>query len=224
MQEGRKCCMEDALLKLSDMKRNSSLKNDINKYWSRHAVFTGSWDSRLYRGEKVKEEELLQGELSAYVYQVGCYIVRNALRVYKIYEHGYCPEKEQPASIEEVALVRKDIVDEERAFMGFYLWSDELRITNEISAKHMMDSGGDFKYICRATQARNYRWSETISCICTAKKNLFMSNQQASLFVCNTYVGDSFSVETWYKLSADGKIKSMCLHPFDKDIENAKFI
>ena len=53
---------------------------------------------------------------------------------------------------------------------------------------------------------------------------MFMSNQQASLFVCNTYVGDSFSAETWYKLSADGTTKSMRLHPYDKDMEKAKFV
>ena len=219
--------MGDILLricsKLSGMKRSSFLKNDIYKHWSKNAVFTGSWDTKVCSGEKVKEEELLPGELSAYVYQVGCYIVRRACRVYKIYEPGYCPEKEQPASMEEVERVKKDIVDEEMGFIGFYSWRDELRITNEISAKHHKDSKTDFKYICRTTQARNHNWSEIISCICVAKKHMFMSNQQASLFVCNTYVGDSFSAETWYKLSADGKIKSMRLHPYDKDMEKAKF-
>ena len=211
-------------LKLSDMKRSSFSKNTIYKHWSRNAVFTGSWDTRECRGEKVKEEELLLGELSAYVYQVGCYTVRSAWRVYKIYEPGYCPEKEQPASMEEVEMVKKDIVREEMAFIGFYSWRNELRITNEISARHNKDLGADFKYICRTTEARNHSWSEIISCICAAKKHMFMSNQEASLFVCNTYVGDSFSAETWYKLSADGTTKSMRLHPYDKDMEKAKFV
>lgn len=209
---------------LSGMKRNSFSRKDIYKHWSKNAVFTGNWDMIGCRGKKVKEEELLQGELYAYVYQVGCYIVRSACRVYKIYEPGYSPEEEQPASTEEVEMVKKDMVDEERVWIGFCSWKDELRITNEISAKHYKDSKTDFKYICRATEARNHRWSETISCICAAKKHMFMSNQQASLFVCNTYMGDSFSSDTWYKLSADGKIKSMRLHPYDGDVEKARFV
>lgn len=227
--------MEDTLFKilfkLSDMKVIGSAKKDICKHWSSTTVFTGKWtpptrgsyEPSLCRGKRVKEEKLLQGELSAYTCRVGCYMVRSAIRVYKISEPGYCPEEELPASVEETEMIRKDIGDGEQGVVGFYSWNDKFRITNEISAKYERDSREDFIYICRAAHARNHSWSETINCICAAKQHLLVPDKKASLFVCNTYLGDSFSADTWYKFNPEGKIKRMHLHPYDRDMENARF-
>lgn len=227
--------MEDVLFKilfkLSDMKVIGSAKNDICKHWSSTAVFTGKWmpptkgicDPGLCRGKRVKEEKLLQGELAAYTCRVGCYMVRSAIRVYKISELGYCPEEELPASAEEMEMIRKDIGDGKQGVLGYYSWNNKFRIANEISAKYEKDSRADFTYICRAAHARNYSWSETISCICAAKQHLLVPDKRAFLFVCNTYLGDSFSADTWYKLNPEGKIKRMRLHPYDENMENARF-
>ncbi len=199
-----------------------SLDNPIRKHWSRTAVVTDSW-----RGKEGREaEELLPGELSAVVFEVGCYTVRSAQRVYQIYEPGYSPEKETPASPEEAALVRKDISQRARAVMfGASSWRNKLRVTHEISARRKDSPDSPFTVICRAAESRDggRSWSERIAEVFTAKKHIAMPDKDACLFVCNLYVGDSFSVDTWYKLDPAGKIQTLTLHPFNSKVDKARF-
>lgn len=160
------------------------------------------------------------------LFQVGCYTVRSAQRVYQIYDPGYSPERETPATPEEVALVQKDMSQGPVALMlGAFSWQGRLRITHEISARHQDSPDSPFTVICRATQSRDggRSWSERIMAVLTAKKHLAMPDKSASLFVCNVYIGDSFSSDTWYKLDPDGKIKTLSLHPFDSNADKARF-
>lgn len=202
----------------------------IRKHWKLSAVFTGSLHPG--HGKKLIETELLPEELSAEVFRVGCYTVRSARRVYQVCEPGYSPEEERPASPEDVALVRKDmppeIADPRLNFtrihsVCFPSWRDRLRVTREISARHQNNTDGSFTVICRTAESRNYAWSETIGVICTAKEHIAVPNEHASLFVCNTYMGDSFTADTWYKLDPSGKITTLRLHPYDSDIDKARF-
>lgn len=206
----------------------------IRKHWSYAAAFTGSWN---YNEKvcKVPETELLPGELSAVTFKVGCYTVRSAQRVYKVHEPGYNPESEMPADKSELELVRKDAnkicpawYDKSHithtVSTGFLSWQDKFRITHEISAKHRSNSKGAFVYICRAAQARNCSWFEGNENILSAKKNVFLPNGRACLFVHTVYVGSSFSVDTWYKLDPAGKVTSLTLHPFNSDVEKERFV
>lgn len=212
--------------------RHSSLESKlaIRKHWRLSAVFTGSLHPG--HGRKVDEADLLPGELSAEVFRVGCHTVRSALRVYQVSEPGYSPEQEIPAGPEDVALVRKDILPENlphrlgvtmTAGIGFRPWQNRLRVTHEISARHRGDSSDAFTVICRTAQSRNHTWSEHIGPVYAAKEHLLIPDKQASLFVCSTYVGDSFSTDTWYKFDPDGRITTLSLHPYDSDIGNARF-
>lgn len=195
--------------------KNSYANEIIRKHWKVTAVFTAYWNSE--NEKELLESELWPGEITAYVSTVGCYIVRRSIRVYNIYEPGYFPEKETPASQADVDMVKNDIESG-----TWYEWRDRLRLTHEISARHCDNLNGSFTYICRAAEARNYNWSESIGNICTAKKHPFILDKYASLFVCNTCMGDSYSSETWYKLSCTGKIKILRLHPYGDD-ESAGF-
>ena len=214
---------------LSKMKIEAELT--LRKHWKPLAVFTGFWHPE--HGKQVSESELLPGELSAVTFKVGRYTVRSAQRVYQIHEPGYIPEMETPASSEDVELVRKDIApvnpDLQLNFttttgIGFQPWRDRLRVTQEISARHQDNPSGAFTMICRATEARNYTWTEHIGTICAAKEHIVVPDKQASLFVCSTYVGDSFRADTWYKLDPTGEITTLSLHPYDSDIDKARFI
>lgn len=205
-------------------------KHTVRKHWKLSAVFTGSLHSSY--GKRVDESDLLPGELSAEIFRVGCYAVRSAQRVYRVYEPGYSPEEEIPAGSEDVELVRKDIApihaDPRASFtaaagLGLQPWRSRLRVTHEISARHRDNPNGIFTVICRAAQSRNLTWSERIGPVYAAKEHLLIPDRQASLFVCNTYVGGSFSADTWYKFDPDGKISTLSLHPYDSDIGKARF-
>lgn len=218
------------VMKIRELKISADAKATLWKHWYPTAVFTGSW----YSGQEKKMDsaKLLQGELSAKTSTVGCYLVRSAIRVYKIHEPGYCPELEVPADQNDMDLLWQYInewgnLDDFLAMDAWCAvgrpWSQRLRITHEISARHKDDPNPEFVYITRTAQARNLMWHESINCICTAKENVFVPDRNASLFVCNTYVGDSFSVDTWYQFSRFGKITRLELHPFNSKQDEARF-
>ena len=194
---------------------STEIEKVLRKHWNETAVLIDTLHPDT-DGQELNEADLLPGELSAVICKVGCYIVRSAQRVYKIHEPGYSPELETPASKEETELVKSDND-------LFPSWRDSLRVVHEISAKHQANPNQEFTFICRAAQARNYGWIETISCICTAKEYGLVPNEYASLFVLNTYVGSSFSVDYWYMLAPTGKIMTLKLHPFDQNMDNARF-
>lgn len=225
--------IEMTLLKGAGMLRmKHEATSTLRKHWKPALVVTGFTFMGLAHSQKVPEAELLPGELSAEVFRVGCYTVRSANRVYKICEPGYSPERETPASPEETALVKKDMPKSPNSWGSSAIsagigigrsWQNTLRVTHEISARHCDSDIKSFTMICRAAQARNYTWSETIGAVLTAKEHIAVSDKHASLFVRNTYVGNSFSSDTWYKFSPDGEIMTLTIHPYDSDADQARF-
>lgn len=187
----------------------------IQEHWKDTVVFTDALHIQAWEwgeiGEEVPGNKLLPGELSATTFSVGCYTIRSAQRVYRIYEPGYSPEMETPADQEETELVRKDIRPVTVASIGFLdsAWRDKLRVTHEISARHNDDPEGKFTYICRAAEARNARWKEHISAIYSVKESEFIPNEYASLLVCLAFAGDSHNSGTWYKFDPTGKITTL---------------
>lgn len=217
----------------------SEAKETIRKHWERSAVFTGHL--RLSRGYSLAENELRPGEVSATIFKVGHYTVRSAQRVYKNLQTCIGTEKEIPAGQEEVELVRKFLarqwqdVDWRFQLMkrfglvklpsvwGMEPWAGGLKLVQEISARHCNKPDGPFTMICRAAQARNFTWAEQIRDIYTAKESRLASEKSASLFVCHTYQGDSFRADTWYKFDPSGAITTLLLHPYDPNVDAAKF-
>lgn len=186
-------------------------------------MFTGSKHPQFNSGKQVPESKLLLGELSATTFHVGCYTVRSSVRIYKVSEPSYIPDDEVPATQEEVERVRKDTNGGETLLLGFHSWWNDLRVTHEISARHSSWGKDEFTYICRAAQARNLSWSESISSICAAKEHPLLPDNRASLFVCNSYMGSSFGAETWYQLPPSGRIKQMHLHDLAENNDEARF-
>lgn len=93
------------------MLSDSDAKLTIQKHWKHSAIITGSL--HFGYGQKLMETELLPGELSAEIFQVGCYTVRSTKRVYQVCESVvYSPEKEHPASPKDVSLVKKEMPPE----------------------------------------------------------------------------------------------------------------
>lgn len=199
----------------------------IRKHWKEEAVFTDAWQPSTDEDMiPVPEERLLQGELSAVIFQVGCYAVRSAQRVYKIYEPGYTPEMEVPVENEEIERVRKDVrILGGRAafFTSFSSLQNEFRITNEISARHNSAPCTDFTYICRAASGRHASWFESIGNIYTAKENVHIPDEYASLLLCFHWSGSSFSTKTWYKFEPTGRITVLRTGAYGIMPDEAKF-
>lgn len=193
---------------------NDDRLKTLRKHWSSSAVMTDDYTSKT-KEQAVEKEDLLPGELSAVTFKIGNYTVRSAQRVYKILDAGYDPENEPPADEADLVRVKAEI---DRIVPSF---QDEFRFVHEISARYENGVNDQFTFICRAAEARNCYWSESIEAICTVKENT--PDNDASLLVLNTYMGDSFSVDTWYKFDPEGKITTLKLHPYDENIDEARF-
>ena len=198
---------------------SSAVENMLRRHWCPDAVTIKN--PQISPFKEVPSAMLLPGELSAVTFRVGCYIVRSARRVYNVYEPGYIPEKETPASPEDVELVRQENRDFLR--IGSPSWSERLRITHEISARHLADPDEKFVYICRAAEARNYSWFETMDSIWIAKRRKIESRKKACLFVKMIFENRSFTVSYWYMMEPDGSISTLVRHPYDSNAEEARF-
>lgn len=195
-------------------------KDVIRKHWNSAAVFTDAWHPGINE-ETLTEAELLSGELSAVIFQVGCYTVRSAQRVYSIHEAGDGRELEMPADQAEVEFV-KNISP---AYVGAPSLNGRLlRVMNEISAKHHASPNNVFAYVCRAILlSGSANWCEYIGDIYTVKENDSIPDEYASLLVYSHYEGSSFGVDTWYRLDPTGKVTKLELDPFNSNAGDESF-
>lgn len=223
--------LQEVLRPGCDPEHDDARLETLRKHWSSSVVMTDDYTSEKNEQE-IAEEDLLPGELAAVTFQIGCYTIRSAQRVYRAYDPGYDPEKEVPATDEDIKSLR------EKGFLGYVprpsslsyakagteRLENRLRMTHEISARYKDTAKDQFTYICRAAEARNRHWSESIEAICTVKENADAADEHASLLVLNTFMGDSHDADTWYKLDPDGTMTTLTLHPFDSNRDNARFV
>ena len=71
--------------------------------------------------------------------------------------------------------------------------------------------------ICMAAQTHRGIGSESIDYICTVKRCHAVSDGQAVLFVLRRYWGDSYTSESWYKFTPDGRAESYHIHGYGQD-------
>lgn len=154
----------------------------IRKHWNRAAVLTDAW-RRGTNEQEVTEAELLPGELSAVTFQVGCYTVRSANRVYR--DGTPIIRAEEKESWE---YMRSGIICLPGCGMEF---------RQEISARHNANPNNLFTYICHA----NYHIKDPggIASILTAKEHKLIPDEYASLFISDMY-------DHWHKFDPTGKI------------------
>jgi len=182
---------------------------------------------------RIEPGELLDGELSAVTFILGCYTVRSAQRVYKANDNNRT--EEIPADADGLNLVRGELHKEEiataRKIMGdggmlaredytrAYIpetfnrpWLDNFRVTQEISAKHNSDPYGTFtdgfKFVCRAGHVLNNKhWEIKIKSIGAVKKDDTLSDDYADLVVSATNMYITATSQTRYVLTPQGVLE-----------------
>lgn len=200
-------------------------------------VFADAWSPGTEE-HQVSDEELLPGEIKAVIFQIGCYMVRSALRVYTIQDPDwYLAEVGKPVDKEDIEMVRKDlalgkgdekVAREKRSIFASWgassvfadhipLWRDKLRITHEISAKYNFNHDMPFTYICRASDPVNGRWFEYIGDIYAVKERDTVPDEKASLLIYFVFTSDFYGVDTWYQFDPDGNVRSFSHGPFNTD-------
>lgn len=201
---------KDAAYNIEDLMRDSykQIENSgmatLRKHLGKDIVCTGTGD-KIQDARELREGELLDGELSAFVFTVGCYTVRQAWALYRDDASVHYSER-VPAGRDEIAAYRTDGLAE----------GENYREVCEISARHNGNSD-HWQHICLAAMARNWQWSERVDFICTVKRDITSPDNEAVLFVLKEYTGNSFSVEHWYKCIPDGTVTEYELHPFNEE-------
>lgn len=200
-----------------EMQRNG-IKRILRRHLGDNIIITDFYNDET-KVQALDESELLEGELSAVLFNVGCYSIRSSKCLYRDEDKNNNHYTDRhPATREEIRMVKE---------MNF-TWSiqpEGFRIVDEIAAKYNeTEFAMDYKFVCMATTARSSRWSETINTICTVMHNQSIPNNETILYVNQTYIGDSFSVDDWYAFYPDGTIKSYRIHPFDKDSADRKWL
>jgi len=174
----------------------------IRKHWSKEAVVTGSWQGKEAR--EVPAGQLLPGELSAALCEVGCYTVRSAQRVYRV-NQDYT---ETPACAEELEAYKSQWETDWVMSDG---WLGDLRLVHEISARHHDGPEREFILVDGARNAHRCYWMESINAIYAAKENASVPDEYASLFVNKFWMGDSHSADYWRKLDPTERIWEISL-------------
>lgn len=143
----------------------------------------------------VSDDKLRAGEISAVVYSIGNYAIRESVMLYKDSDGTHYTSR-VPAE--------KEFVDSFRNNESHVDCKN--RQVREIHAKYMKDTSAKWHFICLATSAIFGSWDERIDFIGTVKKSVFDSDKDSDLFVRVKYSGESGRFGTWYRLKADGSV------------------
>lgn len=205
--------------KLLDSIEKANIKGNVKSLKTRFGsgvVVTATIKNKL-REHEISKDKLCKGEVAAVSYFIGPYVIRDSIMLYK--DDGDIHYTDRiPAEEKDVEEFREgQSVPRLLLGLGF---DKPYRPVRVIHARYRNDASAKWHYICGATEAKSMIWSESISFIGTAKKNVFDSDKKSDLFVLVEYTGDSFSTETWHRFNPDGETKEYYLHPYDEDYQD----
>ena len=158
-------------------------------------VFTATWTDAQNERE-LEDSELSNGEMSGFVFTIGCYTIRHMVYLYRSdYEGSY--SERVLADPDEIAKYKKNLRKQlYAANTGF--WEKHI-----ISAKHKDMS--DWQEIC-SIGATSILLEESLDLICTVKYDASESDEREMLFVCKK--SDEYKIHGvyWYRLKSDGTV------------------
>ena len=198
------------------------------------------------KGRVLENSELREGELSASIYQVGCYSVRIADRIYRnsdseltlndeiklegksvkqggatIAQSADIPPMKsrysRPATKEELEEYRNATKNPYKVIINP---PRDYQKVKELSAAYM---DGEYKNICQVMYSKYGQYSDRLTFMGTVKLNKSVTDSQVSLFVGSNYVGDSFGIKTFYAFSPDGYVRYYQIHDMNPDSWEAKW-
>lgn len=197
---------ESIVFNLDDILRNNYKQNEregietLHRHLGDTILITGLWEKA--EETEVEENKLLEGELSAFIFKIGNYLIRSSMCLYQdTDENAY--HKRIPATQDRIAAYGKS---------GDYVMLSDREGVREVHEISAIYKGGDsaskkeWNFICLATEGQMGRWRESIDFICTVKKDSSVPEEQEVLFVQKTYLGDAYCSKDWYKLTSDGRV------------------
>ena len=204
---------KDQVYTLDELLRNTYKANEsagmktLRTHLGEDIAFTGVWADASDERE-LEESELLDGELSGFVFTIGSYTIRSAVCLYRDDDEIDYTQR-VPAGEDAIAQYQEE---------GWRMLGpgNGVREVQVISARYNgFGSVEGWRHVCLA--ATSLRWDESINFIATLKPVASAPAEQEVLFVLKQYTGDSFGVAHWYKLSSDGNVTEYEEHPYDPE-------
>lgn len=184
----------DGFLRSTYKEDVKSCMKTLRKHLGGDIVFTGLWaDAKDER--ELEESELLEGELSGFLFTIGGYSIRSSVCLY---------QDDDAVPFQKRVPVSPDIMARYRQTGGMSGADIGFRKAEVISARYA--GAEDWRHVCLAAASHYGCRSESINFIGTVKASSLSSDEQEVLFVHKRYAGDSFSAPHWYRLSADGTV------------------
>lgn len=203
---------KDTAFTLEDLMRNRYTANEdagvktLRSHLGDGIAFTGMW-ANARDEQELEEAELSDGELSGYVFTIGCYTIRSTQCLYRDDDTIEYSQR-VPARPDEIVEYKKEYQN-----LPFGWTGSGFREVQVISA--MYKDTADWQEICMATSST--RSQESIDFIGTMKYDASAPDEQEMLFILKQYTGDSYGVAYWYKLSSDGTVTEYEEHPYNPE-------
>ena len=203
---------QDKTYTLEELQRNIHKNNEsagmrtLRNHLGDNIAFTGVWPD-VKDERELEEAELLDGELSGYVFTVGGYTIRSAVCLYQDDDEADYTQR-VPVGQDAIAQYREE---------GWRMCGpgNGVREVQVVSARYNGAGSDGWQHICIA--ATSIRWDESINFIAALKPAASAPAEQEVLFILKQYTGDSFGVAHWYKLSSDGNVTEYEEHPYDPE-------
>ena len=203
---------QDKTYTLEELQRNIHKNNEsagmrtLRKHLGDDIAFTGVWPD-VKDERELEEAELLDGELSGYVFTVGGYTIRSAVCLYQDDEEADYTQR-VPVGQDAIAQYREESWRMRGPRSG-------VREVQVVSARYNGAGSDGWQHICIA--ATSICWDESINFIAALKPVTSAPAEHEVVFIFKQYTGDSFGVAHWYKLSSDGNVAEYEEHPFDPE-------
>ena len=203
---------QDKTYTLEELQRNIHKNNEsagmrtLRNHLGDDIAFTGVWPD-VKDERELEEAELLDGELSGYVFTVGGYTIRSAVCLYQDDEEADYTQR-VPVGQDAIAQYREESWRMRGPGSG-------VREVQVVPARYNGAGSDGRQHICIA--ATSICWDESINFIGTLKPSALAPDEQEVLFILKQYTGDSFGVAHWYKLSSDGNVTEYEEHPYDPE-------
>lgn len=180
----------------------------LNEYWSEDSVITDFVAVNLDHSDSIEGPAPY---LSLKKITVGSFKIRVTTKLYNISRKNN--NHACMATQEEFNEWKK------RNDELFFIDNGDLRVFMDISVKMKNGSDNYKRKYSEQLYSNDGMWSETVREVLSAKKRKQDSEEESYLFIHSIYTGNSYSVDSWYKISPNGDAEILRLSPFDAGIQ-----
>ncbi len=175
-------------------------EENVTIYYS--SVYDKIMDSNL-NVKLIHGKDLLPGELSSIVFQMGSYKIRLAQKMFHRKKGFHEVDRQNPLNLNKFPFIKNNIL----SILNNLENRKKYAVVTEIAADNADSREDSMFYICNTQEAIGGSWYEVVTDILTAKKSV-VSDAQEHLLICITWYGSCHTTSNWFDLDMEGSVSS----------------